>query len=134
MSRPFELHAEDFEKLQAAMKEYEGNVEATVNEILHGEAAELLQNSVQNLIPRSDRKGGKAHARDAKSLRAIPANLAITVTTTKSYQYLYFPDDGTNTRRHIGEQHFFKRGGEAVQDDIINRCIAKLTTNFEKGV
>lgn len=134
MSRPFELHAEEFEKLQEAMKEYAGDVEATVNEILHGEGAELIKNSVQNLIPRSDRKGGKAHARDAKSLRTIPANLAITITTTKNYQYLYFPDDGTSTKRHAGNQQFFARGGEAVQDDIINRCIAKLTTNFEKGV
>ena len=40
----------------------------------------------------------------------------------------FFAEDGTNTRRHIGNQQFFARGGENVKGEIIGRCIEKLTT------
>ena len=122
--------------LQKAMREYQGEVEPTINAVLHGEAGERIQNSVRNLIPVSGItwNGKKGAAKNSASLKSVNENLAVTVTTTKNYQYLYFPDDGTNTRRHVGNQRFFEKGGEAVKDEIINLCIGKLTNKFEKGV
>lgn len=133
MSAPFKINVAEFEKLQDAMKEYQGDTESAINEVLHGEAGTLIENSIQQLIPVSNKnwKGKAPAAKTSKSLRSINENLAVSVTTTKKYQYLYFPNDGTNTRRHVGNQQFFTRGGEAVQDEIIERCITKLTKNFE---
>lgn len=122
----YKLDAKDIESLQYAMKNYKGNVENVVNEVLHEEAGPLILRSVQRLIPVSDAKK-KRHAKDANALRQVNYNLAVKITTAGKYGYLYFPDDGTNTRRHIGNQQFFKQGGEAVRSDIIERCLNRLS-------
>jgi HK97 gp10 family phage protein len=135
-SSSFKISVADIDKLQAAMKEYQGDVEGTINDVLHNQGGELIQDAVRRLIPVSGKswKGKPTAAKKGNSLTNINANLSVTVTTTKKYQYLYFPDDGTNTRRHVGNKRFFERGGESVKDEIIDRCIAKLTNNFEEGV
>lgn len=132
----FELNFAEAEKLQKAMENFEGNTEAAINDVLHNYAGEAAMDAIRNLIPVSGKqwKGKLPSAKSAKSLETVNGNLSVTVTTTKNYQYLYFPNDGTTTRRHVGNQQFFERGGEAVKDDIIQRCINKLTSNFEKGV
>ena len=123
------------EQLEERMREYEGNVETAINDVLHNEAGPLMEDSIRRLIPVSGAKwaGKKGPAKTSKSLLQKNSNLAVLVGTTSNYQYLYFPNDGTNTRRHVGQQFFFEEGGEAVKDDIIERCISKLTNNFEKG-
>lgn len=120
------------DKLIEVMKEYQGDVENSINDVLHNQGGDLIQKSVQQLIPVSGKswKGKASAAKSSNSLRNINENLGVTVTTQKKYQYLYFPDDGTNTRRHVGNQRFFEKGGEAVKDEIIERCISKLTNNF----
>ena len=122
------INFSEAEKLLEAMKAYQGDVETTINDVLHNQGGELIQGSIQRFIPVSNKtwKGKAPAAKKSKSLQNINENLAVTVTTTKKYQYLYFPDDGTNTRRHIGNQRFFEKGGEAVKDEIIERCISKL--------
>lgn len=125
----YKIDATGVETLQRAIKNYKGNAEKAVNEVLHEEAGPLIQESVQRLIPVSDAK--KKHAKDAKSLRQINYNLAVKITTAGKYGYLYFPDDGTNTQRHIGNQQFFKQGGEAVKSDIIQRCLKRLSGDIE---
>ena len=125
----YTLDVSNFDNLIEVMKDYAGNTEDAINEVLHStETSNLLQESIKRLMPVSGRYwGGKrAPAKSGKSLRSINSNLAVTITTTKNYQYLYFPDDGSNTRRHIGGKEFFYKGGMNVQEDIINRCISKL--------
>ena len=129
----YKLNFAEVDQLQKAMQDYAGNVEDTINDVLHNYAGDKAQETIYRLMPKSDKKKG-VHARDSKSLQNVNGNLSVTVTTTKKFGYLYFPDDGTNTRRHVGNQQFFARGGEAVQDDITNRCVLALTNNFEKGV
>lgn len=133
MGVEFKLNTSEIERLQKAMEEYLGNVEEVINSVLHGEGGTLIQDSIRNLIPVSGAtwKGKKGAAKTSPSLKNINENLAVTTTTAKDYSYLYFPDDGTTTRRHVGDQQFFAKGGEAVQDDIIDRCIFKLTNIFE---
>lgn len=127
------INFSEVDRLIEAMKDYQGNTEEAINDVLHNEAGDLAQDSIIRLIPVSGRnwKGKKKAAKSSEPLQNINGNLSVTVTTKKSYQYLYFPDDGTNTRRHAGNQQFFKRGGEAVQDEIIERCITKLINDFE---
>ena len=131
MSR-FELNADELERLQRVMKEFPGNTETVINEILHTEAGELLKTEIKRLMPESGRNwaGKKKAARSANSLRVLPGNLSVTVTTTKAYQYLYFPDDGTSTKKHAGNQQFFQKSGETQQKEIIDRCISGLMKRF----
>ena len=75
-------------------------------------------------------KGRKPPAKTGKSLTDEKWNLSVTVKTTKQYQYLYFPDDGSNTKHHAGNQQFFQRGGDSQADEITERCINRLTNAF----
>lgn len=133
----FKVNFAELERLQKALEAYEGNAESAINEVLHGEEVlQIADERIRNLIPVSGRtwKGKKGAAASSKSLRGVNGNLSLTVTTTKNYQYLYFPDDGSSTRKHAGNQQFFWRGGEQATPDIIERCVNKLITNFEKEV
>lgn len=125
----FRLEAAEFERLEQVMKNFPDEAEKAINEVLHNEGSQLIKESIRNLIPVSGRnwKGKKAPAKTGNSLTDVKENLSITVQTTKNYQYLYFPDDGTNTRRHAGNQQFFLKGAEEQQSTIIDLCINRLT-------
>ena len=125
----FDVDISGVEDIEKAIKEYQGNAIEAINEVLHNEGSQLIQSSIRRLMPVSGAKwkGKKGGAKDSNSLGQISTDLAVTITTRKNYQYLYFPDDGTNTRRHIGNQQFFKRGAEAVKSEIVNKCLQRLT-------
>lgn len=127
-----ELKAEEIAKLEKEMIDFQGDTENVINDVLHNEASTLIQDAVRRLMPVSGEtwKGKKPAAQTGKSLMDVQGNLSITVKTSKQYQYLYFPDDGTNTRRHVGNQQFFQRGGESQIDEIKNRCINRLSNAF----
>lgn len=131
----FRFDVKDFERLQNAIKNFPGDAEKVINEVLHNEGSQLIQDSIRNLMPVSGRewKGKKTAAKSAKSLTDTKGNLFVVVRTTSNYNYLYFPDDGTNTRKHAGNQQFFLKGAEAKQEDIIDLCINKLTSAFENN-
>ena len=78
------------------------------------------------MIPVSDRK--KKHAKNSAALmdRQKGSRLAVTVGTRSKFHYLYFPDDGTNTKHHAGKQHFFERGVEAQEENVINGILDAL--------
>lgn len=122
----------EFDDLQQAMKNFQGNTEEVINDVLHNEGGQLIEDEVKRLMPMSGRhwKGKKPAAKNSNSLMQKKDNLSVTVTTKKAYQYLYFPDDGTSTRRHAGNQQFFFKGGESKKDEIIDRCILRLTEDF----
>lgn len=127
------INFSEFENLQEAMKNFAGDTEAAINEVLHGEASEMLEAEIYRLMPVSGRtwKGKKPAAKNSKSLMPVTGNLSITVKTTTKYQYLYFPNDGTNTRRHAGNQQFFFRAGENKKGEIVDRCITRLIGEIE---
>lgn len=133
----FELDATELERLQKALKNFPGDTEKAINEVLHEEASPLLQEEIKRLMPVSDVKPWKGklpHAKQSKSLTDEKGNLFVTVKNSKKYGYLYFPDDGTNTRRHVGNQQFFRRAGEAKQTEIIDRCIKRLVGDIEQSM
>ena len=133
MKAEFKLDYANMEKLETAIKSYQGNAEQVINDVLHNEAGTLIQESIKRLMPKSDAR--KKHAKDSDSLTNLNGNLSVTVMAKKQYHYLYFPDDGTSTRRHVGKggipQQFFLRGGETVADEIVDRCIGRLVEDFE---
>lgn len=132
----FRLDIAEFDDLQTAMKNYQGNTEEAINDVLHNEAGQLIHDAIKRLIPTSGRswKGKKAPAKTSNSLLIQGGNLSVTVRTKKNWHYLYFPDDGTNTRRHVGNQRFFERGGESQKQEIVNRCIGRLVNAFDEAI
>lgn len=134
MSR-LDIHITETDRLVRALQNFPGNAEETINAVLHNEGGQLIKEAIQPLIPQSGKrwKGKRAPARVGNSLRSTNENLAVWVRSTKSYQYLYFPDDGSNTRRHAGNQQFFFRGADSVKSEVIDRCVGRLIQTFEKG-
>lgn len=130
----FEMDANEVERLFNTVKNFPGNAEKSINEVFHNDAPPIVSEEIKWLMPFSDAvwKGKAPHAKLAKSLTDEKANLSFTVKTTGKYNYLYFPDDGTNTKRHVGNQQFFQRGGENKQTEIIDRCINRIVSDFSK--
>lgn len=127
------LNADEFDRVLKAIEKFPGNAEQTINGVLHGTGAELIQERIRKYMPVSDKKKG-VHAVDSASLTSIGSNLAVTTKSTKKFNYLYFPDDGTNTRKHVGNQQFFLRGAEDSSGEIVDIITEKLTQTFEEGV
>lgn len=130
----FEIDSSGLEELTAYMDRYEGAAGRVIDEVLHGEGAEIIKDRIAQLIPESGRSwSGKAPA----AAVAMPGkfsqdneSLAVTIAARGRYGYLYFPDDGSNTRKHAGGQHFFQSGGESAAADVIERCISHLVDDF----
>lgn len=133
----FDLNITEMDDLLEAMKNFQGNTEETINDVLHNEAGELIHDAIKLLMPESGMrwKGKKKAAKPANSLLIVKENLAVTVRTRNAYHYLWFPDDGQNVRnakrRAAGNQQFFRRGGESQMEEIKNRCIGRLVNDFE---
>ena len=133
-STTFEL---DTQQIDRAIQIYAGDAERTVNDVLHNEGGKLIQEEIMRLLPESGRKwkGKRTAAKRAKPFTQKNENLAVIVRTVSSYHYLYFPDDGTNTKRHIGykgrPREFMYKGAENQTSKIIDRCIDRLIEKWE---
>lgn len=128
----FSLDTESYNKLFEAMKEFEGQAPRTVNEVLWNEGGPIINEAIKNLLPTSNRqwKGKRPAAKSAAPFTQENGELSVTIKTKSAYNYLYFPDDGTSTKKHAGEQYFMFGGAEAKQNEIIDLCIAKLIEKF----
>lgn len=130
----FEVHAEDLDGLSAEMERYGQGAGQIVDEVLHGEGAQLIKNRITPLIPRSGRtwnkKGRAAAAAMPGSFSQDNGQLSVTVAARGKYHYLYFPDDGSNTRKHAGNKQFMLGGAEAAAEEVIERCLGKLLENY----
>lgn len=122
------MDAREIDKLANVISQYKETAEDAINRILHGYAYDEIEKDIKRIMPESGRKwrGKRAAAKTAKSLEPEKGNLYIKVKSKKNYSYLYFPDDGSNTKAHRGEQHFMLRGAETASENIINRCIAEI--------
>lgn len=117
-----------FDLMQKAM-----DPESIINRVFRDFAAQRIEDEIMPLIPRSDRswKGKKAPAANTNPFQRKFENMQVTVKTKNNYHYLYFPDDGTNTRRHIGNKQFMLRGGQkaapAITQELTNKLIEQIT-------
>ena len=126
----FSVDYEGIEAIQDAMDQFGVGAGRIVDDVLHGEGGKLIKEKITPLIPASGRRWrGKASA--ARS--AMPAgfsqdndSLSVTIAARGRHRYLYFPDDGSNTIKHAGNQQFMKRGAEAATPQIVERCVGKL--------
>lgn len=110
------------------------NAESVINRVLHDEAGPLIYKKINPLIHPSGRtfKGHTASARSSDWPSYLTnRNLSVTVTTKSKFAYLYFPDDGSNSHRHYGNQQFFARGGEDAAQEIADRCVKALLEELE---
>ena len=131
----FEMDSKEVDRLFGAIQQFPGNAEEAINEVFHNDAPQMVAEEIKRLMPVSGKmwKGKKPAAKTANSLTDEKENLAFAVKTKGDYHYLYFPDDGTNTRRHAGDQQFFNRGGENKQSEIVDRCIVQIVNVFEQS-
>ena len=130
----FSIDQESFDKLSGFMMAYGDGAADIVTEVLH-DSGETIRNAIDPLIPVSGRtfKGHSTGARGSQWQAYGKAEpLAITVRSKSGYHYLYFPDDGTNTIRHAGNQQFMRRGAEAAAPVILDRAVDALIKDFER--
>lgn len=124
----FALTDDGVERFAEALENYEGYAGKAINEVLWNEAGPMIAEAIIPLLPRSNRtwRGKKAAAASTMPFLQINDTLSVEVKSKNAYHYLYFPDDGSNTRKHAGNQQFMLRGAESKQSEIIERCIAAL--------
>ncbi|MGN1156181.1 MAG: hypothetical protein ACI4TK_08395 [Agathobacter sp.] len=132
----FELDGSGIDELERLMDNYGSFALRAIDAVFHNEAAEIIKEKIQPLIPESGRKwkGKKtAAARTQPFTQDTSEMLAVTVKSRPAYQYLYFPDDGSNTIHHAGNQQFMKRGAENATAKIIEICTGRLVEEFKEG-
>lgn len=130
-----ELDYKEFDNLMELMIRA-AQPEPVINDVLHGFGAEEIEQGIQKLLPQSGRNwtGKKAPASAAQPFTRENGNLSVTVKTKKAYHYLYFPDDGTNTKHHAGNQQFMLRGAESKSEGIAGKIAEKLVEQIEGGI
>lgn len=126
----YEVDLKEFDDLQQKIEEYGDKSKRVVDEVLHGEGAVQIKDEISRILPASGRKW-KGKSRPASV--AMPGSFAqdddvmsVTIAARGTYHYLYFPDDGTNTDKHIGNQQFMKQGADAATPDIIELCTGRI--------
>lgn len=124
------IKAEEIDSLKELLDKFGEKSYKIVNEVLHSdEAAKVVEDNISALLPFSSRnwKGKSTPASQAQPFRSDNSELlTLIIKTKKKYNYLYFPDDGSNTKNHRGNQHFMKRGGDASVSTIAQLCAAQL--------
>jgi len=133
----FEMDKKELDRLHNAIKNFPDVAEESINSVLYTEAPPIITDAIKLLMPVSGAvwKGKKKAAKHGNSIKERSGerrNLSVVVGTVSDYHYLYFPDDGTNTYRHAGNQRFFERGGKASSQEIVDRCVSRIVDDFEK--
>lgn len=137
MSNPWTIEYGEFEEVTKLMNQFAAGSGQIIDSVFHNEGAEEIKERIAPLIPRSGRKwaGKGASASSVMPGRFSQDNgqLSVTIAARGKYGYLYFPDDGSNTRRHAGNKQFMRRGAEAATARVIEMCVGKLIEQFEQG-
>ena len=124
--------AGDMQEFTDMIEQYGDAAKKVINDVLHEEGAQEIKKEITRLLPASGRswKGKGAPARSAMPGKFDQDDdlLAVTIAARGKYHYLYFPDDGTNTKRHVGNKRFMKKGAEKATSRIIDLCLGKLIT------
>ena len=134
MATTFEVDYTQVDAIAEAVAGFAGDAERALTDALHG-SGPTIYGRINPLISPSGRtfKGHAASARKSDWPRYdTGANLAVTVSTKAKWRYLYFPDDGSSTVRHAGNQQFFRRGGELAAPEVVERCVAALMDETEE--
>lgn len=125
---------DNFDELQKAIEQYRDVAEKSIGEVLQGEGAEEIIAGIKVRIHPSRRKWKKKKKASsiAKSLKVDKkksTELSVVINTTADYGYLYYPDDGTNTKHHVGNQQFMLKGAEDKSQTVLQMCIDNIFEN-----
>ena len=130
----FEFDAGSIDDLYEKMVSYGAGSGQIIDKVLRSEGAEEIKKQIARLLPSSGRhwKGKAPAARSAMPGRFDQDNgeLSVTIAARGKYHYLYFPDDGSNTRKHAGNKQFMLHGAEAAAPKVVEMCVGKLTDAF----
>lgn len=128
----FKLDCNEVNEVQKLISNYGDNALKVIDDVLHNEGAKEIKNRITQILPVSGRrwKGKSRAAVSAQPFTQENEMLAVTTVSRKTYHYLYFPDDGSNTLHHAGNQQFMRRGAENSVNKIIDLCLGKLTENL----
>ena len=100
----FEFDAGSIDDLYEKMVSYGTGSGQIIDKVLRSEGAEEIKKQIARLLPSSGRhwKGKAPAASSAMPGRFDQDNgeLSVTIAARGKYHYLYFPDDGSNTRKH----------------------------------
>lgn len=130
----FEFDAGSIDDLYEKMVSYGTGSGQIIDKVLRSEGAEEIKKQIARLLPSSGRHWkGKAPAASS----AMPGKfdqdngeLSVTIAARGKYHYLYFPDDGSNTRKHAGNKQFMLHGAEAAAPKVVEMCVGKLAEAF----
>lgn len=125
----FKTDFSELNELERYIGEYGDKARRSINDVLHADAPPVVKKNIIPLIHDSGRKwrGKISPASRSQPFREEMGNLSLTIKSRPAYGYLYFPDDGSNTRKHAGNQQFMKRGGDESINRIVEMCIKKMT-------
>lgn len=130
----FEFDAGSIDDLYETMVSYGAGSGQIIDKVLRTEGAEEIKKQIARLLPSSGRhwKGKAPAASSAMPGRFDQDNgeLSVTIAARGKYHYLYFPDDGSNTRKHAGNKQFMLHGAEAAAPKVVEMCVGKLTEAF----
>lgn len=134
MSEWFKLDMSSVEALQSHIEQVGAGAGQIIDTVLHGSGAEEIKKEILPLIHSSGRtwKGKRGSAKSANPFSQENDQLAVTIKSRGYYHYLYFPDDGSNTIKHAGNQQFMMRGAENAAGKIIDECVEKLVEKLEE--
>lgn len=118
--------------LMSAMQNYAGSAEEAIMDVFENEGTRLVEDNIRNILPVSGRtwRGKAPAAKRSEPFCHTMEGLGFIVRSDRTYGYLYFPDDGGTTVHHQGNQRFMIRGAEKAAPDIIDRCLARLTSEI----
>lgn len=132
----FELDTRSLEKITDKISQFSDGSEAEeiINNYLAEEGGELIKKSIHELLPVSGRTwAGKATAAKATDpFKKTPGNLSVKIHTKGNYHYLYFPDDGSDTISHYGNQQFMFEGASEKSEEITDVITEKLLERLEE--
>lgn len=132
----FFIDAQQLDRISASIATFGEGADDAITDGLRESGPDIYER-INSLIHPSGRrfKGHSASAAASAWPRYIQAqHLAITVAAKPKFGYLYFPDDGGNTRRHAGHQRFFERGAELARPRVVERCLARLENKWKEAV
>lgn len=125
-----DLDAKDVDGLAGIIDQYGEKARTAINEVLHGSGADVIKNNITNLLPVSGaswkKKAPAAKSAMPGAFTKVDKNLGVEILAKGRYGYLYYPDDGSNTRSHAGNQHFMIHGAEASTEEIIDQVLRKI--------
>ncbi|MCD8208669.1 MAG: hypothetical protein LUD72_12080 [Bacteroidales bacterium] len=134
----FDVNLLGITEMANKVQQYGAKGERAINEYFQSEGFERVAPHIQGLIHASGRtfKGHSASATSASYNSVFgkeTGNLSLTIKSHGKYRYLYFPDDGSNTKHHAGNQQFMRRGAEEALPSITEDITKRLVQAFEEA-